>query len=57
MCADYCDCYWCVVGHMAGSDQFKQRLERLVDEFKETDEFKTIQERSLKAQLAFKEED
>ena len=39
MCGYYCDCYWCVVDHMASNDQFKQRMDQLVAEFKETAEF------------------
>jgi hypothetical protein len=39
MCGYYCDCYWCIVDHMASNDQFKQRMDQLVAEFKETTEF------------------
>jgi len=56
MCAPYCDCYWCVLGHMTENDQFKQRLDQLVNRFKGTNAFQVIQERNQKARLAFKED-
>ena len=56
MCGYYCDCYWCIVDHMASNDQFKQRMDQLVAEFKETAEFQIFQERNQKGRSACKED-
>jgi len=57
MCGPYCDCYWCLVGHMAENHSFRQRLDQLVNEFKETEAFRAIQEENQKARPASEEED
>jgi hypothetical protein len=41
---------------MAADDRFKQRIDQLVNEFKETDEFQMIQKRSQEVQHAFEED-
>lgn len=52
LCVHWCECYWCVLGHMAGEAQFKGRLNQLVDEFKGTDEFLAIRKRNERARRA-----
>jgi hypothetical protein len=56
MCGYYCDCYWCVVDLMASNDHFKQCMDQLVAEFKETTEFQLFQEHNQKGRSVCKED-
>jgi tRNA/tmRNA/rRNA uracil-C5-methylase (TrmA/RlmC/RlmD family) len=51
MCTPDCECHWCVVGHMTELDQFKEKVDQLVNQFKTTPEFQTIQERNQRLRL------
>jgi len=42
LCAHDCECDYCVLGHMAKHELFKEKLNQLVNQFKTTPEFQAI---------------
>ena len=49
MCGPFCECTRCVLGAMAADDAFRERVELLLEDFKNTHAFLALQERNRQA--------